>query len=84
MDANKLKVLRGLPYVIHPCCEMCVHAELMLTGWGYCNANEYVHLKHSEPSSRLSINRMGSCHKWTRDDVKVRQLGLGQYVEFMK
>jgi len=84
MDANKLKVLRGIGYKIPKTCETCVHSDLSADGWGYCGAHEYQHLKHSEDTSFLSIHRTGSCSQHELDENKLATLGLHTFKEFVE
>jgi hypothetical protein len=83
MDANKLKVLREIDYKIAPHCGICRHSDLSSDGWGYCGLHKYEHLKHSEETSRLSINRTGSCSGFERDDTNIAILGLHGFEEFI-
>jgi len=82
MDANKLKVLQEIGYTIVPSCATCQHSDLSRDGWGYCNAHEYEHLKHSEETSRLSVHQLGHCDSWIRDAYKVAALGLHAFKSF--
>lgn len=83
MDANKLVVLRDINYKVQPHCGICVHADLSMDGWGYCNLHTYQHGKHSEHTSRLSIHRAGSCGSFELDQVATSRLGLHAFAEFL-
>lgn len=84
MDANKLKVLREIDYTIHPHCGICRHADLSSDGWGYCNRHTYEHRKHSEPVSRLSVHRTGSCSSFELDENALAAVGLHAFREFVQ
>ncbi len=84
MDANKLIVLRDIQYTIHPHCGVCAWSDLSADGWGYCDAHEYAHKKHSEARSRLSIHRVGSCPDFELDEQKLATLGLHAFREFVE
>jgi len=84
MDATKLVVLREIGYQIPAHCGICQHADLSADGWGYCNRHSYVHQKHSEASSRLSIHRQGSCQQHVLDEGALAALGLHGFAEFVR
>jgi hypothetical protein len=82
MDANKLQVLRGLPYVIPKTCGLCKHGQFLPSvDWGSCSVTMYEHQKHSESHRQLSIYRGGSCAKFEEAE-KVEGL-LGTFKEFL-
>lgn len=70
MDANKLKVLQEIGYTIGPHCGICKHSDLSADGWGYClhPDHTYQHAKHSGGPHRISINAVGSCVDFEKDD----------------
>jgi hypothetical protein len=82
MDANKLQVLRDLPYKIPAVCGLCVHGEFPNNEWGTCKAQQYDHVKHTGPARQLSIVKFGVCPKYTEDPAKMAQLGL--FTEFLQ
>lgn len=84
MDANKLQVLRDLPYTVHPVCGLCVHGVFPTPNndWGTCATLTYEHKKHTGPSRQLSIVKYGSCAKFEPDPVKTSN--LQHYLEFLK
>lgn len=84
MDANKLQVLRDLPYVISPVCGLCVHGKFVTPNndWGTCELHQYDHKKHTGPARQLSIVKYGSCPKFTPDATKTGPLAFFQ--EFVK
>lgn len=81
MDANKLQVLRDLPYTIKPVCGLCEHGVFPNNEWGTCQVQQYDHQKHTGPARQLSIVKYGSCPKFKADPVKTAPLALFQ--EFM-
>ena len=88
MDANKLKVLQEIGYIIRPTCATCEHSDLSRDGWGYCNVYTYKHLKHNEEEGlaglRLSVHQLGHCGSWVRDPYKIAALGLHAFDEFLR
>lgn len=84
MDANKLKVLRQIGYSIAPTCGSCVFSEILPgSEYGACSRHVYVHQKHSEPVSPLSVNRGGHCSAW-QPAQGVPEYRLGAWAEFFK
>jgi hypothetical protein len=89
MDANKLRVLRGLPYRVLPTCGLCRHGEFpppVGREWGTCHAHSYRHLKHSTQSGetlrQLSINRSGTCPSFAVDRERLHLLeGFAEFLE---
>ncbi len=81
MDANKLQVLRDLPYKIPAVCGLCAHGEFPNNEWGTCRAQQYDHVKHTGPARQLSIVKFGTCPKFVQDIAKTTQLSL--FREFM-
>lgn len=79
MDANKLKVLRALPYRINPCCALCQHGWFPKDDWGTCELHTYEHEKHTGPRRQLSIYKQGSCPKF---EAKPHLEHLGAFREF--
>ena len=62
MDANKLKKLKEIGYVIPETCDTCLHAEIKPgQDFGECGLITYDHLKHTKPVHELSIYRGGNC-----------------------
>lgn len=62
MDANKLKVLRDIGYVIRPCCYFCVNfCKGQVPGFGTCKAHQYQHEKHTGGPRDLSVHANGIC-----------------------
>jgi len=82
MDANKLKVLRELPYSIHKVCGLCIHGDFKLSDWGVCHKAEYVHEKHTGEPRFLSINQFGVCSSFEPDKTRVERLGA--FKEFLE
>lgn len=83
MDANKLEVLRALPYSVQKACGLCKHGSFAPnTYWGTCNQTQYEHKKHTGPARQLSIVMFGGCKSFEADEVKKAQLGA--YQEFLK
>jgi hypothetical protein len=84
MDANKLQVLRDLPYTVAPVCGLCRHGVFPTphNDWGTCAALTYEHKKHTGPARQLSIVKYGSCAKFEADPVKTSN--LQHYLEFLK
>ena len=83
MDTNKLSVLQEVGYRIPETCATCEHSDLSADGWGYCNLHKYQHLKHTEDTSRLSVNKAGVCQSYNRDDKKVATANLGAFIQFV-
>lgn len=81
MDANKLQVLRDIPYNIPRVCGLCCHGEFPNNDWGTCSRHEYQHRKHTGSPRQLSILRLGSCPSFEESPEKVA--GLGAYQEFL-
>jgi hypothetical protein len=84
MDANKLQVLRDLPYKVQPVCGLCVHGVFPTPNndWGTCGVQQYEHKKHTGPARQLSIVKYGSCPNFEQDHAKTFQLGT--FEEFLK
>jgi len=83
MDANKLEVLRDLPFIVHRVCGLCRHGSFAPnTNWGTCGRTQYEHKKHTGPARQLSIVLFGSCARFEADQQKKEQLGA--YQEFLK
>jgi hypothetical protein len=78
MDANKLQVLRDLPYTVQPVCGLCVHGVFPQNEWGTCAAQTYDHKKHTGEPRQLSIVKYGSCAKFESDPEKTASLGAYQ------
>jgi hypothetical protein len=82
MDANKLEVLRALPYRVQKVCGLCRHGGFVPnTDWGTCIRTQYEHKKHTGPARQLSITRFGSCEGFEPDERRVATLGA--YQEFL-
>lgn len=81
MDANKLEVLRELPYSVHKVCGLCRYGVFPNNDWGTCSRTEYSHKKHTGPARQLSIVRFGGCSSFEADPVK--KDSLGAYQEFI-
>lgn len=81
MDINKLDKLREIGYGIRICCGLCQHSEFPHPGsdFGTCKAHKYDHLKHTDATRQLSINRYGLCQKFVRADDS----NLGTWEEFV-
>ncbi len=75
MDANKLKVLRELPYTVRRVCGLCYHGRFILTLWGTCDINEYEHQKHTDETRALSIHQYGSCPDFQLSGADVGTIG---------
>ncbi len=79
MDANKREVLVEIGYQVLDTCGRCAHAELNPnTDWGTCRITTYPHAKHIGDWRDLSINRNGTCPKFTAQDRQP----LGGFEEF--
>jgi hypothetical protein len=73
MDENKKKKLQEIKYEVFKCCGLCadfMRSHQTMT-FGTCAKNEYEHLKHTEPSSPLSVTAFGGCPDWSQDQYKV-------------
>ena len=81
MDANKLKVLRDLPYSIQKTCGLCVHGVFPSNDWGTCQAHTYDHLKHTGEARQLSIFRYGSCPSFKLHEPLLTTIGA--FKEFL-
>jgi hypothetical protein len=85
MDANKLKVLKDLPYVIRATCQTCVSANFPKDErleFGTCGKHLYEHQKHAGEPRELSIHRYGVCPHWSENRVATVKLGgYGQFLE---
>lgn len=84
MDANKLQVLRDLPYTVKAVCGLCVHGVFPTPNndWGTCAVQQYEHKKHTGPARQLSIVKFGSCERFEADPLKTAS--LGHFLEFLK
>lgn len=84
MDANKLQVLRDIPYEVRKVCGLCAHGIFPTPNndWGTCGVQQYEHKKHTGPARQLSIVKYGSCPNFETDPIKVGQLALFQ--EFLE
>lgn len=69
MDTNKLKVLQDIGYKVYRTCDLCEHSEFVGPNmFGTCKIQTYDHLKHSDSTRKLSINRSGGCPKFSMAD----------------
>jgi hypothetical protein len=69
MDANKLKVLQDIGYVIQEVCGLCRHGRFNYSQlFGACTIRTYGHLKHSAPAKDLSVSRYGWCPEFEYDE----------------
>jgi len=85
MDANKLEVLRRMPYKINKVCGLCAHSEFVSeSAWGGCQKHLYDHLKHKEPAKPLSIHMFGTCPAFTMGAGCWALKSLGAYEEFLE
>ena len=77
MDANKLKVLQEEGYKIQKVCALCTHGGFKKNGdeWGLCAIHVYEHLKHSDETRNLSINKFGTCPEFKLSDRQKAMLG---------
>lgn len=84
MDANKLEVLRELPYSVRKVCSLCRHGVFPnpSTDWGTCSEQEYEHKKHTGSPRQLSIVRFGNCSRFELSPRLVATLGA--YQEFLE
>lgn len=65
MDNNKLQKLKDIGYEIKPSCGTCKHFQQYEDAhFGECDAQDYVHLKHSGGKRKLSVVMYGSCSKY--------------------
>lgn len=76
MDNNKLKKLEQEGYIIHPCCNFCVHSYFATNSeFGVCQKHTYKHLKHVGEDRQLSISRFGLCdYDFELDNNKLMKL----------
>ena len=83
MDDNKLKVLQETGYKIQKVCGLCRHGIFNYSGnFGYCNMQEYSHLKHSAKERNLSISRYGNCTNFKYDQqYDVMLHGFKEFLE---
>ncbi len=85
MDANKLRVLKGLPYKISRVCGMCTHSNFVANSvWGGCSEHAYDHLKHTEPAKPLSIHVFGSCPSFELGEGSRALKSLGAFGEVLE
>jgi hypothetical protein len=84
MDENKQQELIQIGYTIRHCCGTCRHGMFSNTDWGTCQVRTYEHLKHSEATRQLSINRYGFCDEDTYDVGPYSAASLGAFRQFLE
>lgn len=86
LDANKLVKLKVIGYKVRQTCGNCVHSFFpnQRTDWGTCSKHQYDHLKHSDQTRQLSINRFGRCDTYEKSPTATSELNLGGFTELLE